>query len=74
MTRTGKHIHPSHSRGEALPQVPGSRVRLIALCVASWWESAPAGYPLPKRSHSAQQSRTCYCQSATTLTSPACVQ
>jgi hypothetical protein len=27
--------------GEALPRAPGSRARLIALCVASWWEPAP---------------------------------
>ena len=31
--------------GEALPRAPGSRDRLIALCVASLWESAPPGNP-----------------------------
>ncbi len=25
----------------AFPVAPGGRVRLIALCVGSWWESAP---------------------------------
>jgi hypothetical protein len=29
----------------ALPRAPGSWVRLIALCVASLWESAPPGNP-----------------------------
>ena len=36
-------------QGEALPRAPGRRVRLIALCVASLWESAPPGNPQHKK-------------------------
>jgi hypothetical protein len=36
-------------QGEALPRAPGRRVRLIALCVASLWESAPPGNPQQKK-------------------------